>query len=237
MRRHRSISRRCFDAFNIVFMCLIIVLMLFPYLNVLAKALNDGADSARGGILFWPRVFTWDNFATVIGDEGFGQALFISVARAVCSVVLTIVVQFMCAYVFTYKGLVGRSAILLYLMIPGYFGGGLIPTYILYSKIGLLNNFLCYVIPGMFNMYNMIIIRTYMNSLPLGLKEAAKIDGASEIKILFRIIMPLCKPIMATIALWVAVGDWNDWTTTMYYFTRKFSHLYPLSYLLQQVLK
>lgn len=233
--RKESISRKCFNVFNVLFMICLVIVMVFPYIHILAKSLNDGADTARGGIVLLPREFTLENFKAVILDKAFPRAFLVSVLRVVIGTVLAVVVQFLAAYVFTHKDLVGRKGLLVFFMIPMYFGGGLVPTYIMYSKLGLINNPLLYVVPGCFSLYNMVIIRTYMNSLPASLCEAAKIDGAGELTILAKIVAPLCKPIMMTIALWSAVGYWCDWTTTMYFFTKK--KLFTLQYLLVQVLK
>ena len=199
--RKESISRKCFNVFNVLFMICLVIVMVFPYIHILAKSLNDGADTARGGIVLLPREFTLENFKAVILDKAFPRAVLVSVLRVVIGTVLAVVVQFLAAYVFTHKDLVGRKGLLVFFMIPMYFGGGLVPTYIMYSKLGLINNPLLYVVPGCFSLYNMVIIRTYMNSLPASLCEAAEIDGAGELTILAKIVAPLCKPIMMTIAL------------------------------------
>lgn len=233
--KKQSFSRKVFNVFNIVFMTLMLITMLFPYLNILAKAFNDGKDTAKGGITIFPRVFTLENFKTIILDEAFPRAFLLSVGIVIGATVLALIVQFMAAYALTRKDLIGRSALLVFFMIPMYFGGGLIPTYIMYSKIGLLNNVLVYLLPTCFGLYTTVIIRSYINGLPSGLTEAARIDGASEFTILWRIVAPLSKPIMATIALWTAVGKWNDWTTTMYFVTKR--RLFTLQYMLVQVLK
>lgn len=233
--RKESLSRKAFNIFNIVFMIFIVVVTLFPYLNILAKAFNEGADTAKGGIVLLPRVFTLENFSKVITDAAFPKATVVSVLRVLVGTGVALVVQFMAAYVFTHKDLIGRGPLLMFLMIPMYFSGGLIPKYIFYSNTGLLNNYLLYILPTCFSLYNMVIIRSYMNTLPDSLVEAAKLDGATELGVLWRIIVPLSKPIMATIALWSAVGLWSDWTTTLYYFTKK--DMFTLQYLLVQVLK
>ena len=230
-----SIPRKIFNVFNILFMCALVAVMVFPYLNILAKALNDGNDTAMGGIVLWPRVFTWENFGAVVEDSAFPLAAWVSVVRTVLGTLIALVVQFLAAYVFTHKDLYGKNALLMFLMIPMYFGGGLVPGYIFFSNTGMLNNWALYLLPGAFSLYNMIIIRSYMESLPEGLREAAYLDGASELQVLTKIITPLCKPILATVALWSAVGHWSNYTTTMYYFTNK--KLYTLQYLLYQVLK
>lgn len=233
--KKESFSRKVFNVFNILFMCALVAVMIFPYLNILAKAFNQGEDTAMGGITIWPRFFTWENFDAVVEDSAFPRAAFVSVVKTVVGTAIAVVVQFLAAYVFTNKELYGKNALLMFLMIPMYFGGGLIPCYIYFSNTGMLNNWALYLLPGAFSLYNMIIIRSYMETLPESLKDAAYLDGASEFQVLTRIITPLCKPILATVALWSAVGHWSNYTTTMYYFTNK--KLYTLQYLLYQVLK
>lgn len=229
------ISRKIFNVFNILFMCALVVVMVFPYLNILAKALNNGEDTAMGGITIFPREFTWENFKTVITDSAFPLAAFVSVLRTLAGTLIALVVQFLAAYAFTHKDFYGKNGILMFLMIPMYFGGGLIPCYIYFSNTGLLNNWALYLLPSAFSLYNMIIIRSYMETLPVGLTEAAYLDGANDFQVFTRIITPLCKPILATVALWSAVGHWSDYATTMYYFTDK--KKFTLQYLLYQVLK
>ena len=233
--KKESFSRKVFNVFNILFMCALVAVMIFPYLNILAKAFNQGEDTAMGGITIWPRFFTWENFDAVVEDSAFPRAAFVSVVKTVVGTAIAVVVQFLAAYVFTNKELYGKNGLLMFLMIPMYFGGGLIPCYIYFSNTGMLNNWALYLLPGAFSLYNMIIIRSYMETLPESLKDAAYLDGASEFQVLTRIITPLCKPILATVALWSAVGHWSNYTTTMYYFTNK--KLYTLQYLLYQVLK
>ena len=230
-----SFSRKVFNAGNITLMILMMITILFPYANVFAKALNEGEDTSKGGILIWPRKFTWENFTTVILDDAFGQALLISISLVIVCTVLNLLVQFMAAYTFLNKDLAGRSWMMVFLLIPMYFGGGLIPQYILYAKVGLLNNYLVYVLPGLMSTYNMIIIRSYLESIPPSLRESARIDGANDIRIAFQIMLPLSKPVIATVALWTAVGVWSDWTSTLYFITKK--HLFTLQYLLMQVIK
>jgi len=233
--RKQSISRRIFNVFNLLFMCALVAVMIFPYLNILAKAFNVGEDTAMGGITIFPRKFTWENFAAVVEDSAFPQAAFVSVVRTVLGTLVAVIVQFLVAYVFIHKDLYGKNALLMFLMIPMYFGGGLIPCYIYFSNTGMLNNWALYILPGAFSIYNMVIIRSYMETLPESLRDAAYLDGATEFQVLTKVITPLCKPILATVALWSAVGHWSNYTTTMYYFTNK--KLYTLQYLLYQVLK
>ena len=230
-----SKSRKIFNVCNIVIMLGISATVLFPYLNIFAKAFNEGKDTARGGITIFPRVFTLDNFQAVLGDANFTRAAVNTVAITVLGTFIGLLVQFVTAYVFMHKHFMGHKVLFILFLIPMYIGGGIIPRYILYSKIGLMNNFLVYILPGCFSTYNMIILRSYMESVPTSLAESAKVDGANHLTIAFRIILPLCKPVLATVGLWLAVAHWNEWQNTLYYVTKK--SLYTMQYVLMQVLK
>lgn len=235
MTKHDSISRRIFCVCNVIFFILLMAVVLFPYLHILAKAFNDGKDTSMGGITIFPRVFTLENFSAVIGDDAFGRAFVVTVCIVLVGTLVSLLIQFMTAYVFTNNQFIGHKFLMYMFMIPMYFGGGLIPHYILYSKIGMLNNYLVYILPTCFSVYNMIIIRSYLNTIPPSLAESAEVDGANHLTVAFRIILPLAKPVLATVALWLAVGLWNNWTTTLYYVTKK--DMYTLQYVLMQVLK
>ena len=230
-----SVSRKVFYVCNVLFLLIFCATILFPYLNLLAKSFNDGADTAKGGIWLWPREFTLENYETVFNNKQFGPAFCLSIARVVINVVVNVFVQFVVAYVFLNKEFLGRKGFMIYFLIPMYFSGGIICNYILYSQLGLMNTFWVYILPGAFSVYNMIIIRSYLESIPASIRESATIDGANDLTIAFRIMFPLAKPVLATVALWTAVGSWNDWTTTMYYVTKP--KLYTLQYLMMRVLK
>jgi putative aldouronate transport system permease protein len=226
---------KIFYFFLVMSMILLSIIMVYPYLNVLAKAFNKGYDTMQGGITVFPRVPTLQNFLTLFKNDMIIHSAFISIARAILGTLLAVTVQFSAAYAMKKKSFKGKNIILVFLMIPMFFGGGLIPVYILYSKIGLLNNFLVYVLPCAFSIYNMVIFRTYISSLPDSFEESAKLDGANEITIMFRIIVPLSTPILATITLWSLVYHWNDWITSMYFITR--SNLFTMQYVLMKLLK
>lgn len=231
-----SKSYKVFTVFLYIFMALIIVVCLLPFLHTLAKALNDGNDTMRGGITIYPRVFTWKNFQILLSDTSLYHATLVSIVRVITYVVCALFVQFISAYVLSHADLPGRKKIMLFTIIPTFISGGVIPTYILFTKLGLMNNFLVYIVPGLYSFYNVMILRSYIEgSVPIALSEAAKLDGAKEFTIMARIVFPLCKPVLATVALWLAVGSWNDWGTTLYYVTNP--DLFPLQYKLMQVIK
>lgn len=229
-------SYAVFKVFNALVMLFIILITLVPYLNILAKSLNEGTDTMRGGVGLWPRAFTFENFRVLLADVSMYKAFFVTVCKVLCQVVGGVLVQFMAGYALSRRDLWGMKIVNLYFLIPMYVTGGTIANYILFSRIGLLDNFWVYILPTMWNFYNVIIIRSYMmTSIPDAIIEAARIDGAQEWTLFSRIVLPLCKPILATIVLWIAVNSWNEWTSTLYYIQNP--DLHTLQYKLMQTLK
>ncbi|GGD98750.1 carbohydrate ABC transporter permease [Paenibacillus nasutitermitis] len=230
-----SISEKIFKIFNIIFMLMLCVVTLYPYVNQFAISLNDANDTIFGGVTLYPRKFTWQNYSTVFSNAGFSRSILISFLRVVSGTVLGIIVITGAAYAISKKDLPGRNLFINFLIIPTFISGGLIPIYILYRYLHLMNNFLVYILPMAFVFFYMIIIRTYLQSLPPSMEESAVIDGANEVQILFKIIIPLSMPVMATVILWLAVAHWNDWLTSLYFITK--SNLYSLQYVMYKVIK
>lgn len=236
MKIKESTGYRVFTVINYILLALIAFVMLFPYWNVAIKAFNDGADLAKGGVTFWPRVWSLENFKAIFADNTFFPSVGISVLRVVVGTLVSVLVQFMAAYTLTKEKLMHKKWITLFFMLPMFISAGMIPQYVLYSNLGLLNSFWVYILPGAFSFYNTIIIRTFMQStIPTALYEAAYLDGATDIYVFFKIVLPLSLPVLATISLWSMVGHWNDWTTTLYYITD--SSLHTVQYKMMQVVK
>lgn len=234
--KYKSVGFRIFYVFNLMLMIFASVSFLYPIINVLARALNEGSDTAFGGITIYPRYPTLENFQTLFSNSTIPMAASVSFLRVFFGTLFSMIVTFFAGYALTKKSFMGKTAIQVFLIVPMFISGGLIPTYLLYSKLHLIDNFLVYILPGAFSFYSAAIIRVYINeNIPDSLREAARLDGANEILIFFKIIVPLSMPIVAVIALWNAVGAWNDWTTTLYYVTDK--KLYTLQYVLMMVLK
>ncbi|QGQ95002.1 carbohydrate ABC transporter permease [Paenibacillus psychroresistens] len=232
---HESVSYKIFKICNITLLTILVIIMIFPYVNVLAYAFNDSMDSQFGGITIYPRVFTFDNFNLLLQNNAIIQAFWISILRVVIGTAFAVMVQYACAYAFMMRGITGRGLILIFLLIPLYFNGGLIPTYLIYSKMHILNSFMVYILPVSFSLYNMVIIRSYLYSIPESLGESARMDGANDFTIMMRVYMPLSLPIIAVMTLWTAVSHWNDWVTTLYFITNH--KLFTLQYILMQILK
>lgn len=224
-----------FNIFLLIFMILFVIVTLYPILNTLAISFNDGIDAVRGGVYLWPRMFTLKNYETVLSNSNLKQAAFISVSRTVIGTVTHVFLTAMLAYILSRKEFVFKKQLSFIYVLTMYVSGGMIPGYILIKELGLLNNFLVYIVPGLVSAFNMIVIRTYINGLPDSLVESAKIDGAGEFRIFMQIILPLCKPVLATVALFVAVGQWNSWFDAMLYCSAN-SKLTTLQYELMKLL-
>lgn len=210
----RSLGEKIGDMIIIFSMSLIIIIMLFPIWNTLVISFNEARDSIKGSLYLWPREWTLFNYQSVFKTDKVFNAFLISVYRTVITLVVNVFLSSLLAYILSRKEFVFRKFLTTFMVITMYINAGLIPQYFLYRDLNLINNFWVYILPTMVSAFNVIVIRTYINTLPDSLVESAKIDGASEMRIFLRIIIPLCLPVMATVALWAAVGAWNDWFTS-----------------------
>lgn len=224
-----------FSTFNTVFMICLVIVTLYPFMNTIAVSLNEGNDTIRGGIYLWPREWTIQNYKAVFASGTIIPAFGISVARTVLSTVLNLFLTTMLSYTLSRKEYVFRKPITFIFVLTMYFNAGLIPNYFLIKDLHLLNTFWVYVIPSMVSAFNMIVIRTYIGGLHESLLESARIDGAGEFKIFMKVVFPLCKPVLATIALFVAVGAWNAWFDAFIY-TSSRQHLSTLQYELMKLI-
>ena len=235
-----SLGDKVFVVCNTIFLVAFVIITLYPVLNTVALSFNNGIDAVRGGIHLLPRVFTLQNYKTVLGQQNIVTGAYISVARTVVGTILALAANALLAYVVSRKRFLFRSQLSLFWVITMYVSGGMIPTLILYRNLGLTGTFWVYVIPGMISVFNMLVLRTYMMGLPEGLEESAQIDGPNDFTIFVRIISPLCKPVYATVALFVAVGQWNSWFDVMLYnrMNTKYTTLqYELMKLLSSVMQ
>jgi putative aldouronate transport system permease protein len=171
----------------------------------------------RGGIYWWPRKFSLDSFVTVFRSDGIMTAMGITVAKTIVGTVVHVLFTAMVAYAVSRKELIGRNLYMIIGTITMFFGGGLIPTYLLIRDLGLLDQFLVYIIPVMFSFFDLIIFLSFFREIPVGLEEAAKIDGANDFSIFLRVVIPVSMPVVATIALFHGVYQWNDYFTGMIY--------------------
>ena len=235
-----SVWDKIFVTCNTLFMIAFVVVTLYPVLNTLAISFNDGIDAIRGGIYLWPRAFTLKNYTTVLHKQNIVTGAYISVLRTVLGTVFALFANALLAFIVSRKRFLFKSSLSLFWVITMYVNGGLIPTFLLYRELHLTNSFWVYVIPGAISAWNMLVLRTFMQGLPDSLEESAQLDGAGYMTIFLKIISPLCKPVYATVALFVAVGQWNSWFDAMLYNRMKTEYTtlqYELMKLLSSVMQ
>ncbi|MDY3795442.1 MAG: carbohydrate ABC transporter permease [Agathobacter sp.] len=235
LKKKTSLSDRIFVICNVIFMIAFVIITLYPVLNTLAISFNDGTDALRGGIYLIPRKFTLKNYITVLQKDNLIIGAIVTVARTVIGTLLALVSNAILAFIVSRKRFLFSKQVSLFWVITMYVNGGMIPIFLLYKSLGLTNSFWVYVIPGMVSAFNMLVIRTYMNGIPDSLEESAQLDGAGYTTIFVKIISPLCKPVYATVALFVAVGQWNSWFDAMLY-NRMSDNLTTLQYELMKLL-
>jgi putative aldouronate transport system permease protein len=216
-RRKRTVEQIIFTTLNTTFLLALAALMIYPLLNTLAISLNDGNDAVRGGIGIWPRVFSLQNYNVVFNMTTIYQAFFMSVLKTVVVVATNLFFTSMLAYALSRKEFIFRRSITLIFVLTLYFDAGLIPNYLLIRDLGMLNSFQAYWVPTIISAFNLIVLRTYMKSIPDEIIESARTDGAGEFRMWWQIVMPLCKPTLAVVGLFVAVGSWNSWLDTLLY--------------------
>jgi putative aldouronate transport system permease protein len=209
------------------------LLCIYPFIYTLALSFNEGMDSMKGGIYLFPRAFTWTNYRIILTDARILSSLMISVSRTVLGTVSAVVVNSMFAFALAKRTLPGRKFLNWYVMIPMFFGGGLIPYFIICKSLGLVNTFWVFVIPWIMSPFYILMIRVYFLGMSDSLEESAKIDGANYWVIFFKIYFPLALPCLATIALLAGLTHWNDWYdgTVMVYK----SSLWPMQTLLLNI--
>lgn len=221
---------------SVIYVLLVLLgfVTLYPFWNSAVISFNAGQDTALGGITFWPREFTLENYHVVLQDNRILHGFYISVLRTISGTLLSIFFTSMFAYGLTVKGVIGKKYYMIFAVITMYFSGGLIPFYLVNREIGLMNTFWVMVVPSLISVWNMIIFRTFFMELPVGLEESAKIDGCSTFGVFFRIVLPLSGPVLATLSLFTAVYHWNDWFTATIFINK--TELFPIQTMLQQIL-
>lgn len=215
-----TFSRKVFVVFNYLLFIGLAIITLFPFINLLAKSLSSESALIAGKVKLLPVEFQTGTYKYVIANPEFINAFKVTLLVTILGTVMGLIVTILVAYPLSKTYLKGRKGLLIFFIFAMMFNGGLIPTYLVIQKLGLLNNFWVLVLPALVNVYNMLIMKNYFESLPDSIEESAKIDGASDLRILIQIILPLSKPVLATIALFFAVMHWNSYYSAMIYITR-----------------
>jgi putative aldouronate transport system permease protein len=235
-KRRTNISNLVFDIIIYLVLLFVVIVTVYPFWNTIAISLNDGLDSLKGGIKLWPRKFTWKNYADLFQTDRIFNAGIISVTRTVLQTVLSVFCTSLLAYALSRKEFVLRRYLTTIIVISMYINAGLIPGYMLIKRLHLLGKYAVYIVPCLVDVFNFILVRTYINGLPDSFVESARIDGANEFKIYLQIIMPLIVPSIAMICLFTAVGAWNSWFDTYLYCSNK-PKLHSLQYVLMSFLQ
>ena len=217
----RTTSEWLLDIFKVLFLVLVTVVTVYPFWNVFIISINDATDAVRGGLYFWPRIFSLESYKNILTRPDFQNSIKITVARTVIGTPLAVMCTAMAAYALSRKELIGGKFWNLLFVFTMYFGGGQVPYYMVLKGLGLLDNFWVYIFPLIMNVYNMILIKSYIESMPESLFEAVKIDGGNDLVIFFGFVLPLAKPILMTVALFVAINQWNSWFDANLYTSRE----------------
>jgi putative aldouronate transport system permease protein len=225
-----------FHFLNTSFLIFLAFITLYPFWNTIAVSFNDAMDTLRGGINFLPRKLTFFNYKVIFQTGAIPHAFFVSVARTSINLVTSVFFTAMIAFALSRREFVLLKPFTFILILSMYINAGLIPTYFLIRRLGMVNSFWVYIIPGIVNAFNFVVMRTYMRSIPESIIESARIDGYGDFYIFIRIVFPLCLPVLATIGLFVAVGAWNSWFDTMIYNSGRVN-LHTLQYKLMEYLQ
>ncbi len=229
-----TVGEKIFNVINIIILSLLSASFLYPFWNTCVLSFNDSLDTLRGGIYFWPRIFTLDNYKAVLADATIYRAYVITILKTVIGTLTSVTFTGMFAYGLSKKKLMFRNFYLTICTITLFFSGGLIPTYLLYRSLGLLDNFMVYIIPGLWSVGNMLVMKSFFVGLPNALEEAAEIDGCNHLQIFFQIIIPLSMPVISTVALMNAIAHWNGWFDAYIYINNE--TLYPLQTVLMKII-
>lgn len=212
----KSWAGRSFDLVNVLLLLCLAIVTLYPFYNIVITSFNDPTDAARGGINFWPREFSIENYKMVFRDDNIIHAFGVTVARTLIGTATAVLFTGAFAYGVSKPELMGRRFFLMLAIVTMYFSGGIIPYYLVVAKyLHMKGHFLVYIIPNLFSVFNAILMLTFFRGLPKEMEESAKIDGANDLRIFFQLVLPVSKPVLATIALYNAVAHWNAWYDAM----------------------
>lgn len=217
MHIKKSIGEKLFDAVNYLFLGLLVFSMAYPFWYLFALSLANPGEVALSRVYFWPGSLTLEAYQQVFKSVYIFYGFFWSITRTVVGTAIAIFLGFNFAYVLSRKSFPNRGLWTGLLIFTMFFSGGLIPEYLNIQSLGLVDTLWALVLPGAISAYNIVIMRNFIQSLPDSLEESARIDGANDILILYKIIVPLSLPIIATVGLWTAVGHWNAWFDGMIY--------------------
>lgn len=212
-----ALGERVFHIFNYCFLAFLAIIMLYPFWELIVVSFSHAEEATKLGLKVIPRGFTLEAYYRIFQSKVIGYGYINSITRTVIGTLISVFMYFCTAYPLAKKNLPGRNVFTIYYLVPMFFGGGLIPNFLLVRNLGIYDTIWALIVPGLMTTYNLLIMRNFIMSIPDSLEESALIDGASFFTVMVRIIIPLSMPILATIALWVAVHHWNSWFDAMIY--------------------
>ena len=234
MKRKTGLGSMVFDTFNVLVMLVLIIVMLYPMVYVFSASISDDAMVSSGQVLLLPKGLTLHAYKTILNNPDVWISYWNTVRYTAVHTLFTLIVTAAMAYPLAKKWLPGRRTILLMAAFTMLFSGGMIPTFLVVQKLGLLNTIWAIVLPSLVNTWHLFIMRTFFEALPEELEDAATIDGCGPVQVLIRIVLPLSMPVMATIGLYTAVGQWNSFFDALIYLNDR--SMYPLQIMLRNIL-
>ena len=210
-----------FDCVIIVVLVLLSLIMLYPFWHELMYSFSDPVEAATGGMFLWPRGFNLKSYWSVLRNKSVWTGFRVSIIVTLIGTVSGVLFSAMLAYPLSKKEMPGRNLLVSMIFFTMLFSGGMIPNYLLIKELNLIDRYGALILPGLLSAWNIFIMKNSFSGLPASLEESARIDGANDITIFFRIVMPLSKAVLATIALFTAVGYWNDYFSTVLYIISK----------------
>lgn len=229
----KSKGYRVFEVFNVTILILVVLATLLPFLYVFSISLSSNLEVLSGKVSFYPKGFTTEAYKQIVAQKNFWLGYKNTIIYTVSGTLVSLFMSTICAYPLSKKHLMGRQPILMFMVFTMYFGGGLIPSYLLIKQLHWINSIWALIIPGSISTYNMLVMKTFFEGIPQSLEEAAAIDGMNQIGILVKIILPLSKPILATMTLFYAVGQWNEWFSALIYLNS--DKKYPVTLFLRNI--
>lgn len=232
--KHYSMGDRIFSICNYTMFGIFTLLCVFPFYYLFIQTISDNSLSASGQVTWYPKGIHFSNYVEVLKVKGLSNAALVSVARTVIGTIGTVIGSAFLGYLFTKRKMAGRVFWYRFVIITMYFNAGIIPWFIIMMNLNLTNNFWAYILPSIVSPFNVILVKTFVESLPEALEESAEMDGAGTIVLFSRIVFPLIVPIVATIAIFSAVSQWNSFMDTVFLMTN--DKLYTLQFVLYKYL-
>lgn len=230
---HRGFGSVLADILIYGLLGLLALIMIYPFYNLILTSISSYEELVRPGLRLWPQQVDWTNYQIIFSDGALLRSFRNTIIVTLCGTMLSMIVTTSAGYAFSKKWVPGRNGLLTLFIITMYFGGGLVPWYLVMCDLGFKDNFLVMFVPGALSTWNMILMKNYFNTIPESLEESARIDGANDLRIMVQIVLPVAAPILATISLFYAVGFWNEWYNAMIFISTK--SLEPLQLLLRRL--